>query len=230
LRFRAIACDYDGTLADEGQVRTETIGVLRRCRATSRKLLLVTGRSLDDLRTVFSDLSLFDLVVAENGALLFDPSLGSEEPLCAAPPANFLTLLRERGIPFTVGKQVVATIRPYEIDILKLVKETNLRLDVAFNRESVMVLPSDVDKGTGLITALARLGIAPAEVVGIGDAENDLPFLRLCGFSVAVANAIESLKEQVDVVTRAGYGAGATEIIDGVVAGADLAGWMSARR
>lgn len=230
MRFRAIACDYDGTLANDGRVVAETIEVLKRCRASGRSLLLITGRSLDNLRTVFSDLSLFDLVVAENGALLFDPALGSEEPLCAAPPATFLTQLREQGVPFTVGKQVVATIRPYEIDVLQLVKEMNLGLDVAFNRESVMVLPSGVDKGTGLTAALAGLGVAPAEVVGIGDAENDLPFLRLCGFSVAVANAIESLKTEVDVVTSAAYGAGVTEIIDGVVAGADLAGRTNARR
>ncbi len=78
-------------------------------------------------------------------------------------------------------------MRPHEIGILQLVKQMNLGLDVAFNRESVMVLPSGVDKGTGLTAALSRLGIEPAEVVGIGDAENDLPFLRLCGFSVAVA-------------------------------------------
>ncbi|MBZ5550039.1 MAG: Cof-type HAD-IIB family hydrolase [Acidobacteriia bacterium] len=222
MRFRAIACDYDRTLAEDGRVVPETVDVLRRGRASGRKLILITGRALDDLRSVFSDLSLFDLVVAENGALLFDPALGSEEPLCASPPATFLRLLRARGVPFTVGKRVVATIRPHEIALLELVQQMNLGLDVAFNRESVMVLPSGVDKGTGLTAALARLGIAPAEVVGIGDAENDLPFLRLCGFSVAVANAIDSLKEQVDLVTRADYGAGATEIIDRVVGAATL--------
>jgi hydroxymethylpyrimidine pyrophosphatase-like HAD family hydrolase len=209
-------------LADDGRVVPETVDVLRRARTSGRKLILITGRAVDDLQTVFSELSLFDLVVAENGALLFDPALGSEEPLCAFPPASFLRLLQERGVPFTVGKHVVATIRPHEIDILELVKQMKLDLDIAFNRESVMVLPSGIDKGTGLTAALARLGIAPAEVVGIGDAENDLPFLRLCGCSVAVANAIDSLKEQVDLVTRADYGAGAKEVIDRVVAGANL--------
>jgi len=111
VRFRAIACDYDGTLADDGRVVPETVDVLRRGRTSGRKLILITGRALYDLRTVFSELSLFDLVVAENGALLFDPVLGSEEPLCAA---SFLRRLRERGVPFAVGKRVVATIRPHE--------------------------------------------------------------------------------------------------------------------
>lgn len=222
MRFRAIASDYDGTLADDGRVAPETVAALRRVRAWGRKLILITGRTLADLRMVFSELSLFDLFIVENGAVLLDPAVGSEEPLCASPPASFLKLLEEREIPFTVGNRVVATIRPHEIGILQLVQQMNLGLDVAFNRESVMVLPSWVDKGTGLTAALVRVGIEPAEVVGIGDAENDLPFLRLCGFSVAVDNAIDSLKEQVNLVTRAHCGTGATEIFDRVASGAIL--------
>jgi phosphoglycolate phosphatase (TIGR01487 family) len=222
MRLRGIACDYDRTLAKQGRVAPKTVGALRRARVSGRKMILITGRTVDDLRTVFSELSVFDMVVAENGALLFDPARGSEEYLCAAPPERFLRGLREQRVPFTIGQRVVATVRPHQIIVLKLVEQLKLALEVAFNRESVMVLPSGVDKGTGLAAALLRMGIAPAEVVGIGDAENDLPFLRLCGVSVAVANAIGSLKERVDLVTRAHYGAGATEIIDRVVAGASL--------
>ena len=222
LHFRGIACDYDRTLANEGRVDPETLDALRRGRASGHKMVLITGRPLDDLRTLFPDLPVFDMVVAENGAVLLDPASGLEQSLCTSPPAGFLELLRARGVPFTVGKRVVATVRPHEIDVLELVKQMKLGLDVVFNRESVMVLPSGIDKGTGLMAALVELGIAPAETVGIGDAENDLPFLRLCGFSVAVANAIDSLKEQVDLVTCAKYGAGAREIIDRVVAATSL--------
>ena len=222
LRFRAIASDYDRTLAEDGRVAPETVEVLRRMRQSGRKMILITGRALDDLQRVCSELSLFDVVVAENGALLFDPALGSEEPLCPSPPETFLKRLQQQRVPFTVGRRVVATVRPHEVEALELVEQMNLELEVAFNRESVMVLPSGVDKGTGLTAALARLGVARAEVVGIGDAENDLPFLRLCGLSVAVANAIDSLKEQVDLVTRAEFGAGVTEVVDRVLAAGDL--------
>lgn len=181
MRLRGIACDYDRTLAKQGRVAPKTVGALRRARVSGRKMILITGRTVDDLRTVFSELSVFDMVVAENGALLFDPARGSEEYLCAAPPERFLRGLREQRVPFTIGQRVVATVRPHQIIVLKLVEQLKLGLEVAFNRESVMVLPSGVDKGTGLAAALLRMGIAPAEVVGIGDAENDLPFLRLCG-------------------------------------------------
>lgn len=185
-------------------------------------MILITGRVLDELRALFPELSLFDLVVAENGALLFDPGSGSEEPLCAAPPESFLQGLRDRGIPFSVGRRVVATVRPHEKTVVELVKRMKLDLQITFNRESVMVLPSGVDKGTGLTVALTKSGVSPAETVGIGDAENDSAFLRLCGYSVAVANAIPSLKKQVDYVTRSKFGAGAAEVIERVIAGADL--------
>jgi hypothetical protein len=51
-------------------------------------------------------------------------------------------------------------------------------------------------------------------VVGIGDAENDQPFLSICGCSVAVANALPAVKASVDMVTTADDGVGATEFIE----------------
>ncbi len=222
MRFRAIASDYDRTLADDGWVAPETLDVLRRARDSGLKMVLITGRVLDELRTLFSEFSLFDAVVAENGALLFDPANGTEKPLCDPPPEVFLRGLRERGVPFSVGRRVLATVRPHDKEVSELLERMNLKMQIIFNRESVMVLPSVVDKGTGLLAALAKLGLSPAQVVGIGDAENDSAFLRLCGFSVAVANAIDSLKQQVDLVTHSEAGAGASEVFERLIAGADL--------
>jgi len=65
-----------------------------------------------------------------------------------------------------------------------------------------------------LLAALSHLALEPSEVVGIGDAENDSAFLQICGFSVAVSNALPSLKETVDKVTNSGHGDGVAEIIE----------------
>jgi hypothetical protein len=56
-------------------------------------------------------------------------------------PPQFLALLRERRVLLSVGKRVVASVRPYETAITRLIEELNLDLEVAFNRESIMVLP-----------------------------------------------------------------------------------------
>ena len=59
-------------------------------------------------------------------------------------------------------------------------------------------------------------------MVGIGDAENDHAFLAMCGWSVAVANALDSVKAAADMVTRGARGDGVRELIDELLA-SDLA-------
>jgi hydroxymethylpyrimidine pyrophosphatase-like HAD family hydrolase len=77
-----------------------------------------------------------------------------------------------------------------------------------------MVLPPGVNKATGLKASLADLQLAPHNVVGVGDAENDWAFLSICGCSAAVANAVPSLKQSVDIVLANDDGAGVIELID----------------
>ncbi len=223
-RFQAIACDYDSTLAHQGRVQPETVEVLRHARAVGKKLILITGRRLEDLASVFSETSVFDLIVAENGGLLWRPTTKREEPLCAEPSEKFVAALALGQVPLSVGRAVVATHRPYENRVQEVIDKLNLDLAITFNRESVMVLPRGIDKGSGIRAAFDRLEIEAPRVVGIGDAENDLPFLRLCGFSVAVANAIESLKSQVDHVTPLEDGAGVAKIIEELIAGRMVVG------
>ncbi len=217
MRFRAIASDYDGTLAHDGRVAPDTLAGLKRARQSGRKLILVTGRELSSLREVFSSFHLFDWIVAENGALLHNPVTRDERLLCPAPSSALVANLRKQGIPLSVGKCVVATVRPHDAAVLRTIEELNLSLQVIFNKESVMILPRGTDKSTGLSAALAELGLSYQSVVGIGDAENDYDFLGRCAFSVAVANAISTLKQCVDLVTSGSYGAGVTEVINRLI-------------
>ena len=86
-----------------------------------------------------------------------------------------------------------------------------------------MVLPSGVNKATGLAALLKEAGVSADEVVGVGDAENDHAFLECCGMGVAVANALPMLKERADFVTKGARGDGVAELIDIILAD-DLAG------
>ena len=85
-----------------------------------------------------------------------------------------------------------------------------------------MVLPAGVTKASGLRGALAQLDLSPVNCIGIGDAENDLAFLELCGLPVAVANALPSVKGRAAFVTTGMRGAGVVELIDQLLA-TDLA-------
>jgi HAD superfamily hydrolase (TIGR01484 family) len=219
VRFVALACDYDGTLATDGQVSDAVVAALEAVRASGRRLVLVTGRELDELQQVCPRLDLFHLVVAENGALLYDPATREERPLADRPADEFVAALRTRGVaPLAVGRTIVATWHPHEQTILEVIREQGLELQVIFNKGAVMVLPSGVNKSSGFAAALTTLGLSAHNAVGIGDAENDHAFLSLCECAVAVANALPTVKERADLVTAGDHGAGVIELIEKLLA------------
>ena len=218
MRYKVLATDYDGTLAKDGRVNEATLAALKRFRSFGGKIILVTGRELDDLQRVFPQINLFDYVVAENGALLYSPTTRQEKLLGPQPAFEFIQKLRDRQVdPLSVGRVIVATCHPNEITVLECIRDLGLELQVIFNKGSVMVLPSGINKASGLTAVLDEMKLSPSNVVGIGDAENDLDFLSLCQCSVAVANALPMLKESVDFVTNSSRGAGVVELIDKLI-------------
>ena len=78
MQYQALAADYDGTLATDGVVDEKTIEALHRLRESGRRLILVTGRIIEQLVQTFPQIKLCDLVVADNGALLYDPQTGQK--------------------------------------------------------------------------------------------------------------------------------------------------------
>jgi hydroxymethylpyrimidine pyrophosphatase-like HAD family hydrolase len=224
MRYLVLACDYDGTLATHGRVDHDTLAALERLLESGRKLVLVTGRELDDLKAIFPELHLFERVVAENGALLYRPNSKEERLLANPPPPSFVEALGKAEVaPVSVGRVIVATWQPHENTALNIIRQQGLELQVIFNKGAVMVLPTGVNKASGLAAALDEMGLSPHNVVGVGDAENDHAFLSFCQCAVAVANALTALKEKADVVTQQTHGAGVVELIDELTKD-DLAG------
>jgi hypothetical protein len=215
MYFMALASDYDGTLAAHGAVGRGALAAVERLKASGRKFILVTGRELPELRTVFPEFAICDLIVAENGGVLFVPQTGEERSLAPAPPPEFIEALVARGIaPLSVGNGIVASRQPNEVAILEVIRELGLEMQIIFNKGAVMVVPSGVNKATGLAVALGELALSPHNVIGIGDAENDHAFLRYCACGIAVADALPAVREAADLVTAGGAGAGVVEAID----------------
>jgi HAD superfamily hydrolase (TIGR01484 family) len=229
MRFRVLATDYDDTLADGGRVDDATAAAVARLRASGRAVVLVTGRELDDLLRVFPGAATLDAIVAENGALLHLPRTHETRALAAPPPAHFVERLRRRGVtPLAVGRVIVATRAPHERDVRQDIHALRLQLQVICNKGAVMVLPTGVDKGSGLGAALRALGLSPRDAVAVGDAENDHALLAACAYAVAVANALPVLRARADLVTAGRASAGVRELIDALI-GSDLAALPSAR-
>jgi hydroxymethylpyrimidine pyrophosphatase-like HAD family hydrolase len=218
LRYLVLACDFDETLGAGGRVAGETIAALERLLASGRKLILVTGRELDDLLRSFPHANLFARIVAENGALIYRPDTRAQKVQGTPPPEKFVRALHDKGVePLSVGGVIVSTAQPHETTVLNTIRDLGLEMQVIFNKGAVMVLPAGINKATGLTVALREVGISPHNVVGIGDAENDHAFLSLCECSVAVANALPMVKEGVDFVTESENGRGVVELIDEIV-------------
>jgi HAD superfamily hydrolase (TIGR01484 family) len=218
MRYLALAADYDGTLATDGFVPSQTVAALQRLVASGRKLILVTGRVLPDLLEVFPQIDLCERVVAENGALLYRPASKELQVLAPAPSAVFVDELRRRGVKdLSVGQTIIATHLPYEQVVLETIRDLGLELRIVFNKGAVMILPTGITKASGLMAALKELDLSPHNIVAIGDGENDHALLGLSEYAVAVSNAVPMLKEAADRTTAGARGAGVEEIIADLV-------------
>ena len=213
MRYTAVALDFDGTIAHDGAVPPHVVDGLRRLKASGRQMLLVTGRELPELLAIFPEITLFDRVVAENGALLYRPDSGERRDLGEAPPPELVAMLRARGVPISVGDSIIATVVPHETTVLATIRDLGLERPVIFNKGAVMILPPGINKASGLAAALHELGLSARNIVAAGDAENDHALLDAAEYSVAVANAIPTLKAAADRVTREPRGDGVLEII-----------------
>lgn len=218
MRYLALAADYDDTLATSGRLSTEVEAALERLRSSGRRAVLVTGRTLEQLTSVCPRLDLFDSIVIENGGVLHVPSKRQTTVLASPASPELARALARRGVePLIVGRVILATRRPHEVAVLETIRELGLELQIVFNGEAVMVLPSAVNKGSGLGAALRELGLSVHEVVGIGNAQNDHSFLEVCECAVAVDNAVPAIKAKVDFCTRAGRGSGVAELVEELI-------------
>ena len=76
MKLATFALDNDGTIAVDGVFDPGVRDAIADARRQGIMALLVTGRRLADLRRVAGDLTCFDVIVAENGAVLDFPMSG----------------------------------------------------------------------------------------------------------------------------------------------------------
>ena len=74
--------------------------------------------------------------------------------------------------------------------------------------------PVGVSKASGLEYVADRLGVAPADVLAIGDGRNDIEMLGWAGRGVAMGQAVEVVRSAADAVTGTVYEDGAATEID----------------
>ena len=220
--YRAIAVDYDGTLTEIDAPDPEVLAAIRRARGAGRRVVLVTGRIFRSLLASFPDAErAFDAIVAENGGVIWLPGTGAR--LVAQPVAPELaSALEARGVPVERGEVLLATGAIHDQTVLQECARLGLEVQLVRNRGALMVLPPGVSKGTGLLEALADLGISRHSTVAVGDAENDHSLVESCELGVAVANAVPALQDHADVVLGERAGPGVIELLGGPLLRGDI--------
>lgn len=200
MKFSALALDYDGTIATDGvfdPIVREAVGQVRQRGIV---VILVTGRRLADLHAVGGDLTCFDAIVAENGAVLKFPASGRHIVIGHRPSPAFLDEVQRRAIPFIAGECVLEADAQWAGPMLEVIRSLEQPLILAFNRGRLMILPQAMGKSTGLRHALFSLRISIHNTIGVGDAENDHDLLDACEVGVAVAWGSPALRAVADEV------------------------------
>jgi len=97
---------------------------------------------------------------------------------------------------------------------LKMQINGGARLMSAGIPDMLEILPTGASKGAALKTLLKDLGVPSAQVMAIGDAENDLEMIQLAGIGIAVGNASQAVKDAADVVVASNDADGVAEAVE----------------
>ncbi len=214
--FKAVAIDFDGTLAEGSPPSPGVLASIRSARELGLRLLLVTGRTLADLFQVFPDVhEHFDVTVAENGAIL--GAAEGHRRLARPVDPELAKALLGRGISVHSGEVILAGEAVHDAAVFEEIRRLDLDYQLIRNRGALMVVPAGVTKASGLAAGLRELGLSAHSAIAIGDAENDLAMLESCELGVAVANSVPVVRQRADVVLDGADGRGVTTFLEGAI-------------
>jgi hypothetical protein len=219
VHLTVFACDFDGTLADEGQVDPATWDALRAARMAGMVHILVTGRALDSIIGSGPFEELFEAIVAENGAVVQLTRRNKVALPFGALDARLVQQWHAMDLPMEWGLAIAATVKPHDEVLLRTLRTSRACATVVYNRNAAMFLPPGATKGSGLLYALEELGYSAHNVLACGDAENDRSLFEVAEMGVAVANATPDLRSAADVVLAEPAGAGVRRLLHDLLAG-----------
>jgi len=209
--------DYDGTLTYESNEIPEVArDALKKMKKKELATLgIISGRDLQFLRGVDDSLSnVFSFLIAENGAISYFSDSKHKEVLGKEWSERARKELANSGIPMHFAEVMFATAIENAPAVSKFLATSGLDVKLVPNRDSLMVLPPNVDKGTGVAATVQHFGTTrKLFLTCFGDGENDLALFAPADLGVAVSNAVDALKKIADVVTEKPGGYGVAEYL-----------------
>jgi 3-deoxy-D-manno-octulosonate 8-phosphate phosphatase KdsC-like HAD superfamily phosphatase len=153
----------------------------------------------------------------------FNPGLGASPWRAVAAMREALDGLVSSGRAFVQpGKEATLTLYPLgPMTVGELAAAAEMAaaqagstFRVTPNIRGVELRPPGIDKGAGALWLAEHLGIPLRSFAGVGDADDDLTFLRVVGYSAAPANASSSVRSTARYVATRPFGEGLVEILE----------------
>ena len=89
------------------------------------------------------------------------------------------------------------------------------KLQVLFSEDTYLeIMPTGVNKGTGLQRLADLYGVSIEETMAVGDSQNDIDMLKVAGVSVTMENAHDEIKKVADHVTASNDEDGVAQAIE----------------
>jgi len=198
-------------------------------------LTLCSGRPQPFIEAFAQMLAVKWPCICENGAFLYDPV---SDRLLRHPDITDehiynlkeLKLLLEKEVQLKVphriepGKEICISLNPlaepkdYGTHIRKLFEQVSQYVNpelffITHSASAVDSTPKGIDKAAGIKFLSEVMNISLEQMLGIGDTEGDLPFLRIAGFSAAPANAHDVLHNEVNYISPHVHAYGVVDII-----------------
>ena len=210
-----IALDVDGTLYDGVTVADEAVDALRTANADGHTIIIVTGRRWEELgHVVPTILQLTDRAVCEEGGVLVNVKTQQITLLADPVEPALIAGLRAAGVPaLDVGHVVVGAPTASLATVTEVRDSVGSRRSIITNKGSIALTPSGCDKGSGLLAAVADLGVAQLPLLAIGDAANDLAMFAIATIAIGVANADDAVRASGVPLTTERAGLGVAEAL-----------------
>lgn len=220
--LKVFAVDIDGTLTENGggMVHLAALAKLRYLEKMGYNVIYVTGRSSIEAYVLAVFGGTTRIAVGENGGIItIAPQdhrlLASKEKCMQGYEVLKKNLHGVKIKPVFPRMTEVVLLRTFELkEGQKILDEYHLPLYLSDSKYAFHINEKGINKAYGLKEALTVLKVEPNQVVAIGDSETDVPMYDICGCSIALAHADDSVKAQADHVVAGREGAGLVEAID----------------
>ena len=241
MKYKALICDFDGTLVPYGDSNRPSNKVLLALRNASQKVFvgIATGRPLFRLRYILPDLPLTSPCIVNGGAQIYDPKADKilkEYPLEKDDIERLKEKILELNLPFILNDGnkdhriknklpkkilggVIYGLTDYQaekvLDFNYKVPSIALHKlpDWKEGKFEININHVAATKQHGINEIAKIMGIKTNEIISVGDSYNDFPLLMASGLKVAMGNAFPDLKEIADYIAPDVYQDGVVDVI-----------------